>query len=942
MFWKLASISSSSPVEVILDKENFTLEELLDEEEIIQECKALNSRLINLYVSYHFNIIEFFLPLTNFPILVRMLLVFDKVQSFDLSSCPYLVVYPGLVVIVSFLHISVLNFTFSLSGSIIAELLKAQAGSCIADLRDRTQVEQLLRYIVEEPQEDAENKRVFKFPFIACEIFTCEIDVILKTLVDEEELMNLLFSFLEPDRSHSTLLAGYFSKVVICLMIRKTVPLMNYVQAHQHVFRQLVDLIGITSIMEVLVRLVGADDHVYPNFIDVMQWLAESNLLEMIVDKLSPSSPPEVHANVAETLCTITRVASSSSTLSIKLSSPSFVAKILGYALEDSQSKSSLVNSLSVCISLLDPKKSAISSPFFHSFRSQNMYEPPIPVNPDTIGAMLPKLGELLVLLDVSSDSKVLPTTYGELRPPLGKHRLKTVEFIAVLLKTGNEMAEKELANSGTIRRVIDLFFEYPYNNSLHHHVESIISSCLESKSIAIINHVLRECDLVGRFLQADKHSVLSAESNQPTVPAAGKQGTRIGNIGHITRIFNKLVHLAHNQSHIKTCLQENSEWNEWQATVLQQRNVVENVHRWACGRPTALQDRMRDSDDEDLHDRDYDVAALANNLSQAFRYKIYGNDDNEEEHGGLDRDDEDVYFDNDSAEVVISSLRLGDDQGSNLFTNSNWFAFQDDRIGDVPGGTSSSEMMDEIKLNATSNGGNNSSDDEVVVGEDEELADSKSPVNGTSSSSTDFFSGLSGSDSLNRGSVEFESEKTSPSHDMGFFKFEAPDNEDLFGDRPLPGWVGWGEPSDMQNSGSSRNPFLDHDESGSTLPINPQVDSLVLNSPSNGESVPPSNGSPITTDSISGSSDSSSTSVAVPSLFEEDVEFVGVELEGTEKAMEQALKEGTVGEAGALKRNLVSKVTEKENSEEGGSPGVKDFNDANYWRVDKEVAVLE
>lgn len=35
-------------VESILDKENFTLEELLDEEEIIQECKALNSRLINL------------------------------------------------------------------------------------------------------------------------------------------------------------------------------------------------------------------------------------------------------------------------------------------------------------------------------------------------------------------------------------------------------------------------------------------------------------------------------------------------------------------------------------------------------------------------------------------------------------------------------------------------------------------------------------------------------------------------------------------------------------------------------------------------------------------------------------------------------------------------------------------------------------------------------
>ncbi|KAG7959693.1 hypothetical protein I3843_10G083000 [Carya illinoinensis] len=37
----------SLQVETILDKENFTLEELLDEDEIIQECKALNGRLIN-------------------------------------------------------------------------------------------------------------------------------------------------------------------------------------------------------------------------------------------------------------------------------------------------------------------------------------------------------------------------------------------------------------------------------------------------------------------------------------------------------------------------------------------------------------------------------------------------------------------------------------------------------------------------------------------------------------------------------------------------------------------------------------------------------------------------------------------------------------------------------------------------------------------------------
>lgn len=47
--------------------------------------------------------------------------------------------------------------------------------------------------------------------------------------------------------------------------------------------------------------------------------------------------------------------------------------------------------------------------------------------------------------------------------------------------------------------------------------------------------------------------------------------------------------------------------------------------------RPTSLLDRNRDSDDDDYHDRDYDVAALANNLSQAFKYGIYSNDDMDE-----------------------------------------------------------------------------------------------------------------------------------------------------------------------------------------------------------------------------------------------------------------------------------------------------------------------
>lgn len=596
MFWKMTGLSTTSPVDSILDKENYTLDELLDEDEIIQECKALNGRLINF-------------------------------------------------------------------------------------LRERAQVEQLLRYIVEEAPEDAEKRRTFKFPFIACEIFTCEIDIILKTLVEDEELMCLLFSFLEPNRSHSTLLAGYFSKVVICLMVRKTFPFMNFVKGHQEIFRQLVELIGITSIMEVLIRLIGADEHLYTNYTDAMQWVEDTDVLEMIVDKFGSSDSPEVHANAAEILCAITRYAPP--WLSAKMSSPSFVENLFRHALEDSRPKSVLVHSLSVCVSLLEPKR--LTTAPYHSFQSQSSHVPSVTANPETVEGMLGNLGNLLKLLNFSSTEVTLPTTYGKLQPPLGKHRLKIVEFISVLLTIGSETAEKELIQQGAIQRIVDLFFEYPYNNFLHHHVENIIKSSLESEKAPLIDHLLKDCDIVGKILETEKNSTLLTDPKKPTVPADGRLPPRIGNIGHLTHISNKLIQLGNNNSQIQDFLQGNGEWAEWHTNVLLKRNMVENVYQWACGRPTTLQDRTRDSDDDDFRDRDYDVAALANNLSQAFRYGLYSSDDIEEHmkaHGSLERDDEDVYFDDESAEVVISSLRLGDDQDSgSLFTNSNWFAFEDDRV---------------------------------------------------------------------------------------------------------------------------------------------------------------------------------------------------------------------------------------------------------------------
>lgn len=223
---------------------------------------------------------------------------------------------------------------------------------------------------------------------------------------------------------------------------------------------------------------------------------------------------------------------------------------------------------------------------------------------------------------------------------------------------------------------------------------------------------------------------------------------------------------------------------------------------------------------------------------------------------------------------------------------------------------TLSSEMMDDINPNGgvAAGGGNNSSDDEVVVGEDmEEIGNKSTSNNNTSTSnsvSEEIPNSMGGSEAAKSGTP-----------------FEIPENE---GDMPLPEWVGWGESLDaLQIGGSSVNPFIDDPDMG------------------DGESPLPN----VTTgDFVSdGSADSSQRSTnSVPSLFEEDLEFIGVEAEGTEKAMEHALKEGIVGEAGPLKRNLVPMLLDNENTSEADAGGVQEFNDTNYWKLDQEVPVHE
>lgn len=145
---------------------------------------------------------------------------------------------------------------------------------------------------------------------------------------------------------------------------------------------------------------------------------------------------------------------------------------------------------------------------------------------------------------------------------------------------------------------------------------------------------------------------------------------------------------------------------------------------------------------------------------------------------------------------------------------------------------------------------------------------------------------------------------------DLEPFQFETRGNDDLFNDANVPDWVGWCGPSDILVDGPTEDCSFPADTVVSVT-----------------------NGSPM---SISESSAEGETGEPDALLFEDDAEFVGVEMEGAVRIDEHVIEGGINGTAATNSRSQLPELRKNE------AAGIMEFNDLNRWRVEPEVGVVQ
>ena len=619
-------------MDTILDKDVFTLEELLDEDELVQETKSLNPRLI-----------EFLKQKETVRSLVRYMVV----DADDGENAGDEMDGDGAAGEGAGSDVGADRPDEAGEGAGVASAMGAggrdgESGTEVSDVSGRTKGsapggvlgsggEGQFRLCEDQDNEpvggsghqyqalDASKKidasgttrssmdsqgsvdhtrRCFKYPFTACEIFCCEVEGIYNTLLENEDILRLFFSILDKRaRPLNTILAGYFSRVMGALLARRSSDIVLYLQSNPGILNKLVYHVDTTSVAEVLARLAGADDPVGYNESPSVTWLANTDILQLLVKSLGNDTPSEGQANAAEVLAAIAR--STATQLTKSMANAGFMQELVDAALSE-HSGTAASHALNVCLALLEP---LTVDPTMGRFPVTDIHDL---LRQEAVRCLSQEstLERLVRLLDVAHNSEwnsvnnnagsdvfsidCLATTYGHVKPPVGQLRLKIVDLLASLFRTTDPMAEQAVMKTTAVKRTMEMFLEYPFNNALHGGVTMLLTA-FEEGSEELRRYLMEEVKLVEWIANAPRklNNVSAAEK---TMVHLRKNNTelRAGYCGHLTQIANRLQRCAETCEYMKSFLEKSTPWREYKEQELDARNRVESVLAWKCGRPAS------------------------------------------------------------------------------------------------------------------------------------------------------------------------------------------------------------------------------------------------------------------------------------------------------------------------------------------------------------------
>ncbi|KAG8177731.1 hypothetical protein JTE90_026573 [Oedothorax gibbosus] len=535
MFWRYNLITGNS-IETLLDKENVTLKELLEDDDILQECKAQTKKLLDFLV---------------------------RPESMD--EMVTLVTHEPPEDIEEKNRYKLANRACELLTFDIPQINDALAS-------DKALLEKLYNFLtVDGPINPllasffskTMGLLVTKKTEVMCEFFKDKdfISLILKHL-DTSAIMDLLLRFLTIENSKmQTTVINWLNEQKLIQQLVNRIDVEYGEEFNCNASNALCDIIKVSR------------DHM-----SMMQEKAEPNPLleaiesvEVVTDLLN-----HMFKDVAKESAIVNGILVLLSLLVFKKQGPAGIQQMPN---DQGEQASQADNAPSCFLSTLFRNNVTEQISTLDAERlAAGVY--------NVLAAITPRLEDFHNLLLKPPVKPAITFTIGCLDPPLGSCRLEVAHLLTALLYTNNHLVNVKLASLETVVVLLNMFFKYSWNNFLHTQVEQSIGRIITNPP-TVDSEGNKVHPLLEQILTCYKITNKICESFEEDPGKAVPGVHRKGYLGHLTKIANHIAQNTEsgiNSSLIKEKLAELSEeeqkkWDEFVAEKLAEINRKNKVY---------------------------------------------------------------------------------------------------------------------------------------------------------------------------------------------------------------------------------------------------------------------------------------------------------------------------------------------------------------------------
>lgn len=410
MFWRFGAYASISAIDTILDKPDFTLEDLLDEGDLIQELKQHNAKLVE-YLREP-GVLEGLLEYVVTPKLEPVATPDNDEEEEDEAK----------------------------GKGISLPFSRPRASSRATDV-DR--------------EEEGERKRN-RYAFVAAEVLSSDNWSIYEALMESKPLLRKFWQFLKRPTPLDPLQASYFTKVNESLFDKKTEEMIDLLKSLEDAVPDMLKHVDCPMIMDLLLKTISLERTESGQ--GIVEWLYTQDVMPTLLSFLGPEHSWATQTSAGDFMKAIITVSANASQneqtcigpneLTRQLVSKPCVEQLIKYMLGGG-------NPLTVGVGII-----------IEVIRKNNSdYDPDVGAEPSSapssrdpiyLGTLLRLFAQhvpdfMNLIMNAPAQKERLDSTFGEKIEPLGFDRFKTCELMAELLHCSNMALLNEVGSEELI-----------------------------------------------------------------------------------------------------------------------------------------------------------------------------------------------------------------------------------------------------------------------------------------------------------------------------------------------------------------------------------------------------------------------------------------------------------------------------------------------------------